>query len=214
MPAHRLIVVEGLPGVGKTSLALRLAEAAGARAVLEAADDNPFLADFYREPRKFAFQAQVYFLLARYRRQEDLRQLGLFEAGVVADCLFSRDRIYAAHALDEGEWRLYEDLYRLLAPGAVRPDLVVYLQASPDRVLESVAARGRSYEAALTRAYVDRLAAAFDSFFFHYDASPLLVASVDEIDFTRDPADMALLRRAVETAGPGTTHVRRRRAGR
>lgn len=210
MAAPRLVVVEGLPGAGKTSVALRLAEATGGRAVLEAVDDNPFLEDFRRDPSGFAFQTQVWFLLSRWRRQDDLRQTGLFEAGVVADCLLDRDRLYAAHVLPEGEWRLYEDLYRVLAPSAVRPDLVVYLQADPARLLETRPAHGE--EAGIPFEALVRLASAFDRFFFHYDEAPLLVVRAGDLD-PGDPADLASLRAAVETAGPGMTRFRRRPAG-
>src|SRR5687767_370094 len=143
----RYIAIEGPIGVGKTTLAHLLTKHLNARIVLEEFEDNPFLREFYRDKERVAFQTQVYFLMARYKQQEELRQHDLFARAIVSDYLFAKDRIFAYLNLNEPELALYEKIYDLLRPRLVKPDLVIYLQARPDVLVRRLRKRGRDFEA-------------------------------------------------------------------
>jgi deoxyguanosine kinase len=179
---HRFVVVEGPIGVGKTSLARRLAASFGSDLVLEQGEDNPFLERFYRNPRAAAFQTQLYFLFQRARQMQDLRQQDLFERVRVADYLLEKDRLFARLTLDEEELELYEQVYARLAIDAPLPDLVVYLQAPVDVLLERIARRGIRYEQAIERRYLERLAEAYARFFLEFESAPVLIVNAAEID--------------------------------
>jgi deoxyadenosine/deoxycytidine kinase len=179
---HRYIVVEGPIGVGKTSLARRLATTFGSELVLEQGDENPFLERFYKNPRAAAFQTQLYFLFQRARQLQDLRQQDLFETVRVADYLLDKDRLFARLTLDEEEYALYEQVYGRLSIDAPVPDLVVYLQAPVDVLLERIARRGIEYERAIERRYLERLVGAYARFFLEFEASPVLIVNAAEID--------------------------------
>src|ERR1043165_4840671 len=153
---HRLIVVEGPIGVGKTSLARRLARTYGSELILEQADENPFLERFYRNPRSAALQTQLFFLFQRTRQLEDIRQHDLFETVRVADYLLDKDRLFAQLTLDEEELALYEQIYARLAVDAPAPDLVIYLQAPIDVLLERIERRGIRYEQQIERQYREK----------------------------------------------------------
>ncbi|HSN71862.1 MAG TPA: deoxynucleoside kinase [Steroidobacteraceae bacterium] len=186
---HRYIVVEGPIGVGKTSLAKRLARSFGSELVLEQADENPFLERFYRNPRAGALPAQLYFLFQRARQIEDLRQPDLFDVVRVADYLLDKDRLFAKLTLDEQELALYEQVHTRLAIDAPAPDLVVYLQAPVDVLLERIARRGIRYEQTIDRGYLERLMEAYARFFHEYDASPLLIVNAAAVDFVSSDDD-------------------------
>jgi deoxyadenosine/deoxycytidine kinase len=186
---HRLIVVEGPIGVGKTSLARRLAQDFGSDPVLEEAEDNPFLERFYRNPRAGALPAQLFFLFQRARQLEDLKQQDLFSAVRVADYLLDKDRLFARLTLDDEEYALYDQVHTRLAIDAPRPDLVVYLQAPVDVLMERIARRGIRYEALIERAYLERLMAAYARYFHDYDASPLLIVNAANVDFVGNDRD-------------------------
>jgi deoxyguanosine kinase len=151
MEEPRYITVEGVIGVGKTSLATKLSERLGARLVLEDAEGNPFLSDFYRDQRGYAFQTQIFFLLARHRQQRELRQQDLFAKKIVSDYCFFKDRIFAYLNLDEHEVRLYDNLHQHLQQDIVHPDLVVYLQAEIDLIIKRIRERGRTFERDIVR---------------------------------------------------------------
>jgi deoxyguanosine kinase len=180
---YRYIVIEGPIGVGKTSLARRLAEVSGADLVLESAEDNPFLERFYRSPRTGAFPAQLFFLFQRARQMQQLRQSDLFAPVRVADFLLEKDRLFARVTLDDEEYALYEQVYERLSIDAPVPDLVVYLQAPVEALQERIARRGIRYEQGMEREYLERLVDAYTRFFHLYDATPLLIVNAGDVDF-------------------------------
>jgi deoxyadenosine/deoxycytidine kinase len=179
---HRYIAVEGPIGVGKTSLARRLAASFGSELVLEQGEDNPFLERFYRNPRAAAFQTQLYFLFQRARQLQDLRQHDLFETVRVADYLLDKDRLFARLTLDGEEYALYQQVYARLSIDAPTPDLVVYLQAPVDVLLERITRRGIEYERSIERRYLERLVEAYARFFLEFEAAPVLIVNAAEID--------------------------------
>jgi deoxyadenosine/deoxycytidine kinase len=187
--AHRYIVVEGAIGVGKTSLTRKLAVTLGAQAVLELADANPFLERFYRNPRVGALPAQLYFLFQRAQQQAALQQQDLFGAVRVADYLLAKDDLFARMTLDDEEYALYRQLHERLAIAAPKPDLVVYLQAPVDVLLDRIARRGIAHEGMIDRTYLTRLNEAYARFFHAYDESPLLIVNAANIDPISNEAD-------------------------
>jgi deoxyadenosine/deoxycytidine kinase len=188
---HRFVVVEGPIGVGKTSLARRLATSFGSDLVLEQGQDNPFLERFYRNPRAAAFQTQLYFLFQRARQMQELRQHDLFQRVRVSDYLLEKDRLFARLTLDDEEFGLYQQVYARLAIDAPVPDLVVYLQSPVDVLLERIARRGIHYEQSIERRYLERLVEAYARFFLEFDASPVLIVNAAEIDHVGSEADYA-----------------------
>jgi deoxyadenosine/deoxycytidine kinase len=189
----RHIVVEGPIGVGKTSLARRLGESIGAHLLLEQPEANPFLARFYREPARHALATQLFFLFQRIQQLAELRQLDLFRTHVVGDFLLEKDPLFARLTLADDELRLYEQLYAQLAPRAPAPDLVIYLQAPAETLIERVARRGNAAEAAITAEYLRRLADSYARFFHHFDAAPLLVVNAEHLNPVGRDEDYALL---------------------
>jgi deoxyadenosine/deoxycytidine kinase len=179
---HRFIVVEGPIGVGKTTLAAKLASTLSAELILERADANPFLERFYRNPRAGALPAQLYFLFQRAHQLAALKQHDLFAPLRVADYLIDKDRLFARTTLDEEEYRLYEQVYAKLAIEAPKPDLVIYLQAPVDVLLARIARRGIQHEQFIDRGYLERLNDAYARFFHEYDAGPLLIVNAAAID--------------------------------
>jgi deoxyguanosine kinase len=202
----RYIAIEGPIGVGKTSLAQILAERLGARLVLEPIEENPFLAQFYDDARKFAFQTQLFFLLSRFQQQQVLHQQELFSRSTVADYLFAKDRIFAALTLDQNELALYDRLFGALGPRVVKPDLVIYLQARTDVLVQRIRRRGRAYERQIDPAYVESLATAYNVFFFHYEETPLLVVNTSDIDLVDSAEDVEALVTVIRRHRKGTQH--------
>ncbi len=183
------IAIEGVIGAGKTTLADMLAKTLGAHLILEEFEENPFLEDFYRDPKHYAFQTQIFFLLSRFRQLQELRQVDLFRQKVVSDYIFEKDRIFATLNLSEKEMKLYDGIARLLEKEVPRPDLVIYLQASTKHLMENIRKRGRPYEKYIEYEYIDALNELYNRFFFHYTRSPLLVINTDEIDFQHNEDD-------------------------
>ena len=206
MERARYIAVEGPIGAGKTTLANLLVDRFGGRLVAEPVEENPFLASFYEDRRKHAFQTQIFFLLSRFQQQQGLYQQDLFGQVTVADYLFAKDRIFAALNLDRHELALYEQIYALLGARTVKPDLVVYLQARTDVLLSRIRKRGREMERRLEPAYLEALAAAYNRFFFHYDEAPLLVVNTSDIDLARSAADADALVQVIRRHRKGTAH--------
>jgi deoxyadenosine/deoxycytidine kinase len=186
---HRFIVIEGPIGVGKTSLACRVGASLAADLVLEQAMQNPFLERFYRNPRAGAFPAQLYFLFQRAQQLAALKQQDLFSSVRVADYLLDKDRLFARVTLDEAEYALYEEVSKKLDIQAPRPDLVVYLQAPVDVLMERIAKRGIGFEQQIQREYLERLNEAYARFFHEYDGSPLLIVNAANIDPVHNQSD-------------------------
>jgi deoxyadenosine/deoxycytidine kinase len=196
-PPFRFIAVEGPIGVGKTTLASRLAATLGAELVLERPEENPFLERFYRNPRAGALPAQLYFLFQRLQQLAALKQPDLFAPVRVADYLIDKDRLFARTTLDEEEYRLYEQVYARLASDIARPDLVIYLQARVDVLLSRISRRGVRYEQFISRLYLERLNDAYARFFHDYDATPLLIVNAAGIDLAGSDADYEELLAAI-----------------
>jgi deoxyguanosine kinase len=186
---HRYIVVEGPIGVGKTSLVRRLGRSFGSELVLEQDGENPFLERFYRDPKSVAFQTQLHFLFQRARQLADLRQADLFERVRVADYMLDKDRLFARLTLDDAEFALYEQVYAKLAVDAPAPDLIIYLQAPVDVLLQRIARRGIAYEQQIERRYLERLNEAYARYFLEFDAAPLLIVNAADIDPIGNEAD-------------------------
>jgi len=194
---HRYIVVEGPVGAGKTSLARLLAEHAAAELLLEQPADNPFLASFYQDQRRWALATQLFFLFQRVNQLSDLRQLDLFERPTVADFLFDKDRLFAGITLSDDELMLYQRIYAHLAPQVPVPDLVIYLQAPVEVLLARVRRRGAAFERGVTEDYLTRLNQAYTRFFHEYTAAPLLIVNSENLNFVDRPDDFALLLRRI-----------------
>ncbi len=189
----RYIVVEGPIGVGKTSLARRLAKSFDAELVLEAVDENPFLERFYRTGRTAALPAQLFFLFQRSRQIEELRQADMFSPIRIADFHLDKDRLFAETNLDAEELSLYDQIYEKLDIDAPVPDLVIYLQASVDALMQRISRRGVPYERAIDRQYLETLTEAYAKYFHNYDAGPLLIVNATSIDPVHDDDDYAQL---------------------
>lgn len=183
------LAIEGVIGAGKTSLARKISERFGARLLLEQHEENPFLPDFYEDPRRFAFSTQMFFLLSRYRQQQELPQRDLFHDLLVADYIFQKDRIFATLTLEEREMALYDKVARLLERDILKPDVVIYLQASSERLLANIRLRNRPYEKGISEAYIRDLNEAYNQFFFNYTDTPLLVINATNIDFVKRDED-------------------------
>ncbi|GAB4119042.1 MAG: deoxynucleoside kinase [Sideroxydans sp.] len=190
---YRYIVVEGPIGVGKTSLARRLAEHAAAQPMLEKPQDNPFLARFYEDAARYALPTQLFFLFQRIDEVRELTQMDMFRTRTIADYLFDKDDLFARLTLGDDEYTLYQSIYRSLAPQAPAPDLVIYLQASVDTLVERVRRRGHRYERPIQDDYLARLADNYREFFHHYSAAPVLVVNSENLNFADNADDFQLL---------------------
>ncbi len=185
----QFIAVEGVIGAGKTTLADMLSKTIGASTILEEFEENPFLEEFYKEPQRYAFQTQIFFLSSRFQQLRELRQVDLFRQRIVSDYIFEKDRIFATLNLSDKEMKLYDGIARLMEKEIPVPDLVIYLQAGTDHLMHNIHKRGRSYEKDIEYGYIDALNDLYNNFFFHYNKAPLLVINTDEIDFQHNEQD-------------------------
>lgn len=190
---YKYIVVEGPIGVGKTTLTRKIAEHSGAQTLLEQAQENPFLEKFYRDAARYALPTQMFFLFQRMSQLRDLAQADLFNAPVLSDFLLDKDPIFAGLTLADDELNLYRQLYEHLRPQAPQPDLVIYLQAQPETLVERVKKRGVPMEAAISETYLYRLCESYSRFFYHYDAAPLLMVNTEHLNPIERDEDFDLL---------------------
>ncbi len=202
----RYIVTEGPIGVGKTSLSNLLAEELEARLILERAEDNPFLTDFYKDPSRYRFQTQMFFLLSRFSQQQEMAQPDLFTRILISDYLFDKDRIFAYLNLDEHELALYEQFYHILEPKIVKPDLVIFLQADTDMLLKRIKQRGRPFEREINQDYIAAVNEAYNHFFFRYSETPLLVINTSDIDYVHRREDLDDLLKQILNMKKGTQY--------
>jgi len=190
---YRFIVVEGPIGVGKTTLAKRFAEHFHSRLLLEDAAANPFLAKFYHDPERYALPTQLFFLFQRAEQMRELAQSDLFHHATVTDFLLDKDPLFARLNLSDDEFKLYREMYRHLQPQTPKPDLVIYLQASENALMERIVQRRVDYEQTITQGYLNRLTDSYSQYFHHYEASPLLIVNSENFNFAEQTKDFDLL---------------------
>lgn len=191
------LAIEGVIGVGKTTLARLLQPRFEAELVLEVFEENPFLSDFYSDRERYAFQTQIFFLLSRYRQQQAIR---MNHRPLITDYTFAKDRLFARLNLKGDELAMYERVHRALAEKVTLPDLVVYLQADLDVLMARIAMRDRPYERGMDRAYIESVRQAYERHFAHYDATPLLMLDTNGLDFVSNPQDLAYIEGRIRTA--------------
>ncbi len=206
MAEFSYITIEGVIGAGKTSLAKTLAEKMDAQLILEGTEENPFLPDFYKDKRRYAFQTQLFFLLSRHKQQQELFATDLFHKKVISDYFFDKDRIFASVTLDQREFYLYEKLISVIEKDIPPPDLVIYLQTSSEVLLKRIKERDRPYEKNIDLDYIKALNEAYNYYFFHYTKTPLLVVNTDRIDFVHNQKDLADLLALLKTPLSGTKY--------
>ena len=184
------IAIEGTIGVGKTSLANLLSERLQAKLVLEEFQDNPFLSDFYEDPERHAFQTQLWFLIQRYKQQQDLRQVDMFQNLVITDYMFVKDRLFASLNLREKEMDLYDTVANMMEQNVIHPDRVILLQADTKTLMKNITNRGRDFEKNMSEEYIDALNQVYNEYFFQYQDTPLIIINTNNIDFVNNPSDL------------------------
>ncbi len=204
-PFH-YIAVEGPIGVGKSSLVERLAERLDATTVLEEWSQNPFLKDFYDGKAGASFQVELFYLLSRYRQQQELQQRNLFQTATISDYVFEKSKLFAYLNLEDSELMIFEKLYGLLAESVPRADLVVYLQAPTEVLMKRIRGRGRDEETGLSEEYLAEINRAYNHYFFHYTQTPLLVVNTSEVDFVKRPEDVDDLLKQIRAMNRGTQY--------
>ncbi len=184
------LAVEGPIGVGKTSLVKLLGEKLGAKIVLEEYENNPFLEEFYNDPDRYAFQTQLFFLMNRYRQQQDLRQVDMFHNLLITDYMFVKDRLFASLNLNDKELSLYDTVANLLEKNVLKPDLVIFLQAETQTLMRNISKRGRDFENNMSFEYLDALSQVYSEYFFKYQDTPLIIINTNDIDFVNNESDL------------------------
>lgn len=193
------IAIEGVIGVGKTTLARLLQPYFDSELLLEIVEENPFLARFYEDRARYAFQTQIFFLLSRYRQQRIAVPEALQSRNLISDYLLEKDRIFARINLEGDEWHMYEHLYEILADRATRPDLVIYLRARLDVLMGRIATRDRSFERAMAEDYIEGLRQVYETFFDEYDRAPLLAIDTNKLDYVHRAEDLQAVIGATRT---------------
>jgi deoxyguanosine kinase len=201
----RYIAIEGVIGAGKTTLAKKIRDKLNAELILEQFEANPFLEKFYSDRKRYAFQTQMFFLINRYKQQEQLSQGNLFTDFTVCDYIFDKDRIFAYLNLSGEELKLYESIFPLLSRSLRKPDLVVFLQSGNDRLMYNIKKRGRKIERGLTRSYIEELSEAYNHFFFLYNETPLMIVNSTDIDFVNNEDDFSELFKQIFRKDRGVT---------
>ncbi|MCC5907079.1 MAG: deoxynucleoside kinase [Balneolaceae bacterium] len=202
------IAIEGVIGAGKTALAQLLAERNDARIILEQFEENPFLPKFYEDKKRYAFQTQLAFLASRFKQQDKMTSRDLFNQFLISDYIFEKDRIFARLNLDDDELALYDNIYGIMTGISAKPDLVIYLQCSVERLMENIEHRGRDYERNITPDYLQELSDAYNQFFYHYSKAPLMIINTSKIDFVNNPNHLAYLEEQIfEHPIRNNTHI-------
>ena len=200
------IAIEGSIGVGKTSLAHLLSKELSAKLILEEFEDNPFLVDFYKDQKRYAFQAQLFFLLSRYKQQNEFHQTDIFSKSIVADYMFMKDRIFAALNLDDKEMVLYNNIANILEKNIIYPDLIIFLQSETERLIDNIKKRGRKYEMNMDWNYIDSLNQMYNEYFFRYDKSSVLIINTNDIDFVNNSNDLNEIMNIIRKPVNGTKY--------
>jgi deoxyguanosine kinase len=203
----RYVAIEGVLGVGKSTLVKALCERMGCQPLYEEFENNPFLSDFYKDKSRYAFQTQIFFFLSRYRQiQEVFQQQDLFRPQIISDYMFAKDKIFATLNLDENEMTLYYKFTDLLERELVKPDYVVYLQADTKTLMSRIRMRDRSYERGMEETYIEALNQAYNTYFHYYTASPLLIINTNNIDYVKNPEDLNLIVNEIAKVPEGVTY--------
>jgi deoxyguanosine kinase len=189
----KYIAIEGVIGVGKTTLATRIASKLNAKLVLEDFEDNPFLEKFYENPQVYAFHTQIYFLLSRYKQLQELNQEDLFHEYIISDYIFEKDKIFAYLNLQDDELKLYEKIVSFIERTIRVPDLIIYLQSTVERLMFNIAHRDRQIEKVIKKEYIEKLNEGYNYFFFRYKGTKVMIVNASEIDFVNNKQDFEYL---------------------
>jgi len=200
------IAIEGVIGVGKTTLVTLLAREYNAKAILEDVDGNPFLHAFYEDPERYAFPTQIFFLLSRYKELQNLTNRELFTKRIVADYIFDKDKIFAYINLEKRERILYDKIHNLLHKDIVTPNFIIYLQANLDTIMERIRRRGRNYERSISEEYIKLLIQSYNEYFFHFNKCPVLIVNANEVDFVKYSSHFKLLKEEMKDITSGINY--------
>ncbi len=200
------ICIEGTIGVGKTSLAKLIAEEMEAKTIFEEFEENPFLSNFYSDKDRYAMQTQLFFLLSRYKQQQELQQVDMFTKAIISDYMFDKDRLFAALNLNDIELDLYNRIANELQKNIVYPDLIIFLQSDTDRLMYNIKIRGRNFEENMDWKYIDDLNQIYNEYFFRYDKGPLVIINTNDIDFVNNKNDLKEIIEFIKQPGEGTRY--------
>ena len=200
------ICIEGTIGVGKTSLAKLIAEEMDAKTVFEQFEENPFLSNFYSDRERYAMQTQLFFLLSRYKQQQELQQIDMFTNAIISDYMFDKDRLFAALNLSDMELNLYNRIANEFQKNIVYPDLIIFLQSETDRLMYNIKIRGREFEKNMDWRYIDDLNQIYNEYFFRYDKGPLVIINTNDIDFVNNKDDFNEIIDFIKQPSEGTRY--------